>query len=84
MGECASRPGGLLSLLTRNRAGVAMRAGMGGDRAAAREGFDANPYDNRLGIQAVRADEPDEVGAAPAAVGATRTAWGCPPVPLAP
>jgi S-adenosylmethionine-dependent methyltransferase len=69
------RPGGLLSLLTRNRSGIAMRAGMKGEWAAALEGFDARSYDNRLGLAAVRADEPSEVRAALAAAGAACTAW---------
>ena len=53
--------GGMVSLLTRNRAGIAMRAGMTGDRAGALEAFDARHYKNRLGIESVRADEPGEV-----------------------
>lgn len=69
------RPGGLLSVLTRNRAGIAMRAGMTGDWAGALAGFDARRYDNRIGVADVRADEPDEVAAAFAAVGVDRTAW---------
>jgi len=69
------RPGGLLSVLTRNRAGIAMRAGMTGDWAGALAGFDARHYDNRIGVADVRADEPDEVAAAFAAVGVDRTAW---------
>jgi len=71
----ACRPRGLVSLLTRNRSGIAMRAGMRGEWAAAVEGFDARSYDNRLGIAAVRADEPSEVRAALAAAGAPCTAW---------
>ena len=71
----ACRPRGIVSLLTRNRSGIAMRAGMRGEWAAALEGFDARSYDNRLGVTAVRADEPSEVRAALAAVGATCTAW---------
>ena len=71
----ACRPQGLVSLLTRNRSGVAMRAGMRGDWAAALEGFDARFYDNRLGVEAVRADEPSEVRSALAAAGAVCTAW---------
>jgi S-adenosylmethionine-dependent methyltransferase len=71
----ACRPGGLVSLLTRNRYGIAMRAGMRGDWPTALEGFDARSYTNRLGIEAVRADEPSEVQAALTATGATCTAW---------
>ena len=71
----AARPGGRLSLLTRNRAGIAMRAGMSGNWAAALEAFDARYYDNRLGIEDVRADEPQEVRAALDAAGADTLAW---------
>lgn len=71
----ACRPGGLISVLTRNRAGIAMRAGMTGDWAGAVDAFDARTYDNRLGIQSVRADDPAEVREALAAEGATTLAW---------
>ena len=71
----ATRVGGLVSLLTRNRAGIAMRAGMSGKWNEAIEAFDARFYDNRLGIKAVRADEPDEVRAAFRRAGATTVAW---------
>jgi SAM-dependent methyltransferase len=69
------RPGGIISLVTRNRAGIAMRAGMTGDWAAAVQGFDARHYSNRLGIENVRADEPGEVQDALTAAGATTLAW---------
>jgi S-adenosylmethionine-dependent methyltransferase len=71
----ACRPGGLISILTRNRAGIAMRAGMAGNWVAAIEAFDARHYDNRLGIESVRADEPGEVQAALAVAGADTVAW---------
>jgi S-adenosylmethionine-dependent methyltransferase len=71
----ACRPRGIVSLLTRNRGGIAMRAGMRGEWSAALQGFDARSYDNRLGIEAVRADEPSEVRAALEAAGAACTAW---------
>jgi S-adenosylmethionine-dependent methyltransferase len=71
----ASRPGGIISLVTRNRAGIAMRAGMTGAWTAALEGFHARHYDNRLGIEDVRADEPGEVQDALTAAGATTLAW---------
>jgi SAM-dependent methyltransferase len=70
-----TRRGGLISLLTRNRAGIAMRAGMTGKWSEVVEAFDARFYDNRLGIEAVRADEPDEVRAAFHGAGATTVAW---------
>ncbi len=69
------RPGGLLSLLCRNRAGIAMRAGMTRDWAGALEGFDARHYRNRLGISDVRADDPDEVIAALDRLGIDTIAW---------
>lgn len=71
----AVRPGGVVSVLTRNRAGIAMRAGMAGDWAGALAGFDARTYTNRLGIAGVRADEPEEVAAALAAAGVDVAAW---------
>jgi S-adenosylmethionine-dependent methyltransferase len=71
----ACRPRGVVSLLTRNRSGIAMRAGMRGEWASALKGFDARSYDNRLGVEAVRADEPSEVRASLADAGATCTAW---------
>ena len=70
-----TRGGGLISLLTRNRAGIAMRAGMSGNWTEAIAAFDARTYDNRLGIEGVRADEPDEVRAAFDRAGATTVAW---------
>ena len=71
----ACRCGGLVSVLTRNRAGIAMRAGMTGDWEGAVKAFDARYYQNRLGLEAVRADEPGEVQAALTARGATVVAW---------
>jgi S-adenosylmethionine-dependent methyltransferase len=71
----AARAGGVISLLTRNRAGIAMRAGMTGRWNEAVEAFDARTYGNRLGIDAVRADEPNEVQDALARAGATTIAW---------
>ncbi len=71
----ATRRGGLISLLTRNRAGIAMRAGMTGKWTESIDAFEARTYDNRLGIAAVRADEPGEVHAALQAVGAHTEAW---------
>jgi S-adenosylmethionine-dependent methyltransferase len=63
----AARPGALVSLLTRNRASIAMRAGLSGNLSSALASFDARYYDNKLGIKNVRADEPAEVRAALAA-----------------
>ncbi|WP_327069525.1 methyltransferase domain-containing protein [Kitasatospora sp. NBC_01250] len=48
-------PGGLLSLLARNRDALAMRAGLTGDWRAALQAFDSDHYTNRLGLTA-RAD----------------------------
>ena len=64
-----------MSLLTRNRAGLAMRAGMTGKWVKSIEAFDARTYDNRLGIESARADEPAEVQAALLQAGATTVAW---------
>lgn len=71
----AARPGGVVSVLTRNRAGIAMRAGMSGDWKTAVTGFDARFYRNRLGLDGVRADDPGEVAEALAAAGAKTLGW---------
>jgi SAM-dependent methyltransferase len=71
----ATRRGGLISLLTRNRAGIAMRAGMTRSWRESIGAFDARNYDNRLGIQGVRADEPGEVQAALRRAGAATVSW---------
>lgn len=67
--------GGVLSLLTRNQAGIAMRAGMEGRWQDAIDGFGARRYTNNLGIDDVRADDPDEVMAACEAQGLEVMAW---------
>ena len=65
-GMCAA--GGLLSVLTRNRAGIAMRAGMQRDWPEAVAGFDSRHYRNLP--PGGRPDPPhrpeDPSGAAPA------------------
>lgn len=71
----ALRPEGLLSVVTRNRAGIAMRAGLSGDWKGALDGFDARLYTNRLGLAGVRADEPAEVAGTLAALGTRPVAW---------
>jgi len=70
-----ARPGGIVSVLTRNRAGLAMRAGMSGDWQGAMDLFDACRYTNRLGIDDVRAHEPQDVRRALAVAGAPMIAW---------
>lgn len=70
-----TRSGGLVSVLTRNRASIAMRAGMLKDWPGALNGFDAHRYINRLGLEGVRADEPEEVIAALEREGAELVAW---------
>ncbi len=71
----AARPGGLISVVTRNRAGLAMRAGMEGDWPGAVAAFDAHRYTNRLGLSDVRADESAEVACALRDAGAEPLAW---------
>jgi S-adenosylmethionine-dependent methyltransferase len=71
----AAGPGGIISVVTRNRAAIAMRAGMSGDWRQALAGFDSKYYRNRLGIDGVRADEPEEVGRSLTGAGAERVAW---------
>jgi S-adenosylmethionine-dependent methyltransferase len=68
-------PGGLLSVLTRNRFGIAMRAGMTGDWPGALAGFEARHYDNRSGILGARGDEPEEVVDAFAQAGVALVHW---------
>lgn len=70
----AVRPGGVVSVLTRNRAGIAMRAGMNREWEQTLASFDARTYRNRLGIDEVRADDPAEVAALDSA-GAERLCW---------
>lgn len=71
----AASQGGLISLLTRNRASIAMRAGMTGDWKAALEGFDATHYTNRLGVEHARADDPADVRVEFERAGADTVAW---------
>lgn len=68
-------PHGLLSILTRNQYGIAMRAGMERRWDAAIAGFDADRYTNRLGIQDVRAHRPDHVAELVERHGLTVQAW---------
>jgi hypothetical protein len=69
------KPEGVLSVLTRNQASIAMRAGMTGDWQGAIEGFDAHHYDNRVGVKGTRADTQAEVISALREVGLNLTAW---------
>jgi SAM-dependent methyltransferase len=71
----AARPNGLISILTRNQAALAMRAGMSRDWSGALESFDAHTYTNRLGIEDVRAHDPAEVRRALVDHGADTIAW---------
>jgi len=64
-----------MSVLTRNRAGIAMRAGMSGDWDAALANFDARFYRNRLCIDGIRADDPEDVAGTLAAAGARLLGW---------
>jgi S-adenosylmethionine-dependent methyltransferase len=69
------RPGGLLSLLTRNQAGIAMRAGMARHWSDALAAFDSAHYVNNIGITGARADRIDEVRSTLSAAGADTVAW---------
>ena len=55
--------------------GIAMRAGMTGHWSEAVAAFDARTYGNRLGIDSVRADEPNQVQEALGRAGAATIAW---------
>ncbi|MGH3471934.1 MAG: class I SAM-dependent methyltransferase [Nocardioidaceae bacterium] len=70
-----ARPGGLVSILSRNQAGIAMRAGMTGRWQAAVEGFDADHYTNRLGVVGARADRASDVRARLVEADAEVVAW---------
>jgi SAM-dependent methyltransferase len=67
--------GGVLSVLSRNRAGIALRAGMSGDWQGAVAGIGASTYRNRLGLDSVRADDPEEVIGAFEGAGLEVVAW---------
>jgi SAM-dependent methyltransferase len=67
-------PGGILSLLVRNGDALAMRPGLLGDWAAAREAFAGTGYTNRLGVQA-RADRLDDLIEALAALQLSLLEW---------
>lgn len=69
------RPRGLVSILSRNQAGIAMRAGMTGQWREALEGFDRERYTNRLGLENVRADPPRRVQEELVAAGCGIDAW---------
>lgn len=57
-------PGGIVSVLNRNRAGIALRAGMTGDWQGAIDGIDAEFYRNRIGVDRARGHAPAQVQAA--------------------
>jgi ubiquinone/menaquinone biosynthesis C-methylase UbiE len=73
--SCVVGDGGMMSVLTRNRAGIAMRAGMTGDWEGALDGFETRFYDNRVGMKGARADDPGEIFAALRQLGCNVTAW---------
>lgn len=77
IGELArlTRPGGVVSVLSRNRAGIALRAGFTGDWQEAIDGIEARYYRNRLGVEAARAHGPAEVHGAFAAAGLDVEGW---------
>lgn len=70
-----TRPGGVVSVLSRNRAGVALRAGLTGDWQGAIDGIAARHYRNRLGVEAARGHDPADVHRAFAAAGLDAEAW---------
>jgi S-adenosylmethionine-dependent methyltransferase len=71
----AARPGGLVSVLSKNRANLSLRAAMAGDWETALVAFDGRAYTNRLGVQGARCDDPEEVIGALSAAGADTIAW---------
>jgi S-adenosylmethionine-dependent methyltransferase len=71
----ATKLGGLVSVLTKNRASLAMRAGLRGRWHDALGAFDARRYTNSLGVEQARADDPQDVMASLGAHGADLVAW---------
>jgi S-adenosylmethionine-dependent methyltransferase len=69
------KPNGLVSVLTRNQASIAMRAGMTSEWQAALVGFEGRYYDNRVGVKGVRADKPEEVIASLGSLGIGLIGW---------
>lgn len=67
--------GGILSVLTRNQAGIAMRAGMERRWHDVADGFTAKRYTNNLGIKNARADLPEEVSFECEALGLEVIRW---------
>jgi SAM-dependent methyltransferase len=67
-------PGGVLSLLVRNAAALAMRPGLQGDWTAAGAAFDSGTYRNRLGVTA-RAHRVGELERAVRARGLVPLGW---------
>jgi SAM-dependent methyltransferase len=67
-------PGGLASVLVRNGDALAMRPGLLGDWAAAKEAFDGSSYLNRIGVQA-RADKLSDLTAALGEHGLSVRTW---------
>ncbi len=70
-----TRPGGVVSALSRNRAGIALRAGLTGDWQGAIDGIDARHYRNRLGVEAARGHDPAEIHQSFVGAGLDVEAW---------
>lgn len=71
----AVRPGGLVSVLSKNRPNLPMRAAMAGNWEAALAAFETRSYTNRLGVEGARSDDPEEVLGALSAAGAEPISW---------
>lgn len=69
------RPGGTLSLLSRNQAGIAFRAGMTQRWDEVGPALESDRYANRVGVEDARADRPEDVVAACEEAGADVLAW---------
>ena len=68
-------PSGVVSVLSRNRAGIALRAGMTGDWQGAIDGITASTYANRIGVANAQAHDPTQIHGAFAAAGLHVEAW---------
>jgi SAM-dependent methyltransferase len=71
----AARPGGLVSVLSKNQANLPLREAMAGKWESALAAFDARSYTNRLGVEDARSDHPEEVLGALSSAGALPITW---------
>lgn len=71
----ATRPGGLVSVLSKNRANLVLRFALARDFEEALAAFESRSYTNRLGVEGARSDDPEEVIGTLSDAGADTLAW---------